>query len=45
MVAAGGDMHATLDRARVLLAERYRIEHATLQVEPDDHEGCEEVAW
>jgi cobalt-zinc-cadmium efflux system protein len=45
MVAVGTDAHAVLDQARVVLREGYRIEHATLQVEPDDHEGCAEVAW
>ena len=41
----GGDSHAVLDRARELLAERYGITHATLQVEPDDHRGCDEISW
>ncbi len=45
MVAVGTDAHGVLDEARQVLRERYRIEHATLQVEPDDHEGCAEVAW
>lgn len=45
MVAVGTDSHGVLDKARVVLRDSYRIEHATLQVEPDDHEGCEEVAW
>jgi cobalt-zinc-cadmium efflux system protein len=45
MVTAASDLHATLDRARVLLADRYRIDHATLQVEPDTHTGCEELTW
>ncbi|HEX4868530.1 MAG TPA: cation diffusion facilitator family transporter [Acidimicrobiales bacterium] len=45
MVSAGTDHHGVLDRARVVLREGYRIEHATLQVEPEDHEGCEEVTW
>jgi cobalt-zinc-cadmium efflux system protein len=45
MVAAGVDSHAVLDRARGLLTERYGVEHATLQVEPDDHSGCEQVTW
>ena len=45
MVAVGTDSHGVLDRARVVLRDSYQIEHATLQVEPDDHEGCEEVAW
>jgi cobalt-zinc-cadmium efflux system protein len=45
MVRAGADSHAVLDQARVLLAERYGVAHATLQVEPDDHTGCDEVHW
>jgi cobalt-zinc-cadmium efflux system protein len=45
MIGAGGDSHAVLDRARELLAERYGITHATLQVEPDDHRGCDEISW
>jgi cobalt-zinc-cadmium efflux system protein len=45
MVRAGTDHHGVLDHARALLRDGYRIDHATLQVEPDDHEGCAEVAW
>jgi cobalt-zinc-cadmium efflux system protein len=45
MVRRGTDTHQVLDQARELLADRYGISHATLQVEPDDHEGCAEVAW
>lgn len=45
MVALGADHHAVLDRARVLLREQYGIDHATLQVEPEDHQGCEDIAW
>lgn len=45
MVRSGTDHHAVLDRARELLRDHYGIGHATLQVEPDDHHGCEEVAW
>ncbi len=45
MVTVGTDAHAVLDQARHMLRERYRIDHATLQVEPDDHEGCEEMTW
>ena len=45
MVASGVDTHSVLDQARVLFAERYGITHATLQVEPDDHQGCEELTW
>lgn len=45
MVASGVDTHGVLDQARALLAERHGITHATLQIEPDDHSGCNEVAW
>jgi cobalt-zinc-cadmium efflux system protein len=45
MVTSGHDTHAVLDQARALLAERHGITHATLQVEPDDHRGCDEVTW
>jgi cobalt-zinc-cadmium efflux system protein len=39
------DSHAVLDRARDLLAERYLITHATFQVEPADHLGCDGISW
>ncbi len=45
MTGAGTDPHPVLDEARSILRDRYRIEHATLQVEPDTHHGCAEVAW
>jgi cobalt-zinc-cadmium efflux system protein len=45
MVGASVDQHGVLDRARDLLRERYGIGHATLQVEPEDHTGCDEVGW
>lgn len=41
----GVDSHGVLDRARELLQERYGVHHATLQVEPADHEGCDQVDW
>ena len=41
----GVDGHAVLDQARALLQGRYQISHATLQVEPADHEGCDELDW
>jgi cobalt-zinc-cadmium efflux system protein len=37
--------HQVLDDARQVLATRHGIRHATLQVEPADHTGCEEVSW
>lgn len=45
MIREGADQHGVLDRARSLLRDRYGIGHATLQVEPDDHRGCDEVTW
>ena len=45
MVASGTDTHGVLDQARALLADRHGITHATLQVEPDDHDGCSEMTW
>lgn len=45
MVTSGTDHHAVLDGAQSILRERYRIDHATLQVEPDTHEGCDELSW
>jgi cobalt-zinc-cadmium efflux system protein len=44
MVDAGADTHGVLDQARVLLL-RHDIAHATIQVEPDDHDGCAELNW
>jgi cobalt-zinc-cadmium efflux system protein len=44
-VQPGTDTHAVLDRARVMLRERHRLDHATLQVEPSDHKGCDEIGW
>jgi cobalt-zinc-cadmium efflux system protein len=37
--------HRVLDRASALLRDRHGIAHATLQVEPDTHEGCTEISW
>jgi cobalt-zinc-cadmium efflux system protein len=45
MVSTGTDTHRVLDQARAMLAERYHVTHATLQIEPDDHTGCEQVDW
>jgi cobalt-zinc-cadmium efflux system protein len=44
MISTGTDAHAVLDQSRTLLL-RHEIAHATIQVEPDDHEGCEELNW
>jgi cobalt-zinc-cadmium efflux system protein len=45
MVCSGTDTHGVLDQARVVLRDGYAIEHATLQVEPDSHQGCDELTW
>ena len=37
--------HDVLDQARSLFRDRYGIDHATLQVEPADHKGCDQVSW
>ncbi|MEW1599491.1 cation diffusion facilitator family transporter [Streptomyces sp. NPDC093808] len=39
------DGHAVLDRARDLLRDRHGVAHATLQVEPAEHTGCDRVGW
>ena len=41
-----GHSHRYANRAqRRALLVRHRIAHATIQVEPDDHEGCAELSW
>ena len=45
MVCKGTDTHAVLDRARVVMRDEHGIDHATLQIEPDTHKGCDELAW
>lgn len=45
MVAVDADSHGVLDQARHLLRVDHGIDHATLQVEPETHEGCAEIAW
>lgn len=37
--------HAVLDQARDLLDRDFGIQHATLQVEPSSHTGCDELTW
>ncbi|MFI7439967.1 cation diffusion facilitator family transporter [Nonomuraea indica] len=39
------DNHAVLDRARDVLRDHHGVAHATLQVEPADHRGCDELDW
>ena len=45
VTADTADGHAVLDRARDLLRDRHGVAHATLQVEPVGHTGCEKVGW
>ena len=45
MVRVGTDTHRVLDTARTVLRERHGLDHATLQIEPDDHRGCDEMSW
>lgn len=45
MIAAGGDHHRVLDRAREVLTTTYGVDHGTFQIEPADHEGCHELTW
>lgn len=45
VVTSGAETHGVLDQARALLEASYHIKHATLQVEPDDHQGCDELSW
>jgi cobalt-zinc-cadmium efflux system protein len=44
-VEVGYDTHAVLDRSRDVLRDRHHISHATIQVEPAGHEGCNLVQW
>ncbi len=39
------DLGKLLLDAQALLEERFGIHHATIQVEPNDHRGCEKLTW
>lgn len=45
MIREGTDAHGVLDQARVVLRDDHEISHATFQVEPSNHVGCDEVSW
>ncbi len=45
MIRRDADAHAVLDQAREMLVDRYQLAHATLQIEPEDHTGCDSVSW
>jgi len=45
VVAEGTPLHPVLDDAREVLRCEHGIEHATVQIEPDSHRGCDELGW
>ncbi|MEJ7801218.1 MAG: cation diffusion facilitator family transporter [Ilumatobacter sp.] len=45
MTTSDADTHSVLDQARTVVTDTYGVAHGTFQIEPDDHTGCEEVAW
>ncbi|MBF6354106.1 cation transporter [Nocardia higoensis] len=45
VVPGHGDTRTVLTEARRLLRDDHRIAHATLQIEPADHTGCDELDW
>ena len=44
-IAAGADAQSVLQQARTVLAERFQLQHATLQVETAGDHSCEEMTW
>ena len=45
VAAADVPVQPILDEARSVLRDRYGVAHATLQVEPETSQGCEELDW
>jgi len=45
VTAPRADAHVVLDQARRSVADRHGIAHATVQVEPEDHHGCDSLTW
>ncbi|MVA77645.1 cation diffusion facilitator family transporter [Auraticoccus sp. F435] len=45
VAAAGADTHAVLDAAGELMRDRFGVEHATVQIDPVDHSGCQQLRW
>ncbi|MCU1498370.1 MAG: cobalt-zinc-cadmium resistance protein CzcD [Acidimicrobiales bacterium] len=45
MIEDRTDSHGVLDRAQAILRTSYGIDHATLQVEPTSHAGCDDLSW
>ena len=44
-IADGGRSQDVLESARSMLAERFQLSHATLQVESAESPGCDEMTW
>ncbi|GAA4924298.1 cobalt-zinc-cadmium efflux system protein [Stackebrandtia albiflava] len=44
-IASGHELGGVLSAARSALHEDFGIDHATLQVEPQDDRGCESLTW
>ena len=44
IVQPDADLHEVLDRAQVLLQDRYHVSHTTLQLEPDG-DACADLDW
>ncbi|HUF99231.1 MAG TPA: cation diffusion facilitator family transporter [Ilumatobacter sp.] len=44
-IAEGVDSQVVLRQARVVLAEQFHLQHATLQVETAGDHSCEEMTW
>jgi cobalt-zinc-cadmium efflux system protein len=44
-MSTGADSQVVLARARSLLADRFHLSHATLQVEAAGNHDCEEMTW
>lgn len=41
----GADAHRLLHEARAVLRDRHQLEHATVQIESCDRNGCAELRW
>jgi len=44
-ITEGADSQAVLQQARTVLAERFHLSHATLQVETAGNHDCQEMTW
>lgn len=44
-ITPGTDSQVVLQQARALLAERFHLSHATLQVEDADNHDCQQMTW